>query len=144
MAFKFVKCYENWDLQTHCTRLGVQYGTSRQTTGALGVNKVSTISGWGPNTDNLEIFINNCQSLKILECSNPVYASWILRSAYYPRIIQWTNSFAYRQYVNCTRRQHRFILLSKVKNVGENNLISFSCQMLRHILSYLLADEIEK
>lgn len=112
--------------------------------GALGVNKVSTISGWGPNTDNLEIFINNCQSLKILECSNSVYASWILRSAYYPRIIQCTNSFAYRQYVNCTRRQHRFILLSKVKNVGENNLISFSCQMLRHILSYLLADEIEK
>lgn len=106
--------------------------------------KVSTISGWGPNTDNLEIFINNCQSLKILECSNSVYASWILRSAYYPRIIQCTNSFAYRQYVNCTRRQHRFILLSKVKNVGKNNLISFSCQMLRHILSYLLADEIEK
>lgn len=36
------------------------------------------------------------------------------------------------------------IILSKVKNVGKNNLISFSCQMLRHILSYLLADEIEK
>lgn len=36
------------------------------------------------------------------------------------------------------------IILSKVKNVGKNNLISFSCQMLHHILSYLLADEIEK
>lgn len=36
------------------------------------------------------------------------------------------------------------IILSKVKNVGKNNLILFSCQMLRHILSYLLADEIEK